>query len=252
MAKSQAKATPRPAAKPNLFARAAEKTAEAPKKKKKGTALQLPKDLNTAGELQGESKVLNEAVSTAIKAKAEADAAKGRLSAALDCVKGHAEEAWCAVYAQQGVQPETPVVLMNHLGETLTLVVQDKCSQNAISDDQVELLGVLLGTEVAASLVEEVSKFGFNPATMAEAAGGEKVAEGETVQDVIFEIVSAAVSKCQKLSDEQKENLFTHEAKTYLRRNTLPRLAELCGSNVGKIQSFLQAAGSAIVRYMKV
>lgn len=247
-----AKATTRPAAKPNLFARAAEKTADKPKKKTKGTALQLPKDLNTAGELQGESKVLNEAVSIAITAKAEMDAAKGRLGAALDCLKGHAEEAWCATYAENGVQPETPVVIMNHKGETLTLVVQDKCGQNPINDDQLELLGVLLGTEVAASLTEEIAKFGFDPNTMKEAAAGEKVKEGETVQDVIFEIVSAAVSKCSKLSDEQKENLFTHEAKTYIKRNTLPRLAELCGSNVGKIQSFLQAAGSAIVRYMKV
>jgi hypothetical protein len=58
--------------------------------------------------------------------------------------------------------------------------------------------------------------------------------------------------KSAKLTDEQKAELFTHSAKKHLKRNTLPRLAELCGSNVGKIQAFMQAAGSAIVRYLKV
>lgn len=244
--------TKRPAAKPNLFARAAEKTADKPKKKKKGTALQLPKDLNDAGELVGESKILNEAITTAIAAKAEMDAAKGRLGAAVGAVHEYAEEAWCATYAENGVQPETPVVIMNHKGETLTLVVQDKCGQNPINEEQIELLGVLLGTEVAASLTEEVEKYGFDPAVMKEVAGGEKAKDGETVQDVVFEIVSAAIARNPKLTDEQKEGLITQEAKMYLKRNTLPRLAELCGSNVGKIQSFLQAAGSAIVRYLKI
>lgn len=243
--------TKRPAAKPNLFARAAEKSTTQPKKKKKGTVLVLPKDLNDEGELQGESKLLNEAVTIAITAKAEVDAAKGRLGAAMGALSDHTEEAWCAVYAEGSVQPDTPVVIQNHKGESLTFVVQDKSGQNAVDHHQVELLEVLLGKEVATGLIETRETYGFNPATMKQLANGVK-AKGGTVQDVIFEIVSNAVTRSNQLSDEQKAEIFTHSAKTYVKGNTLPRLAELCGSNVGKIKGFLEAVGSAIVRYLKV
>jgi len=241
----------RPAAKPNLFARAASKSVDKPKKSKKGTTIELPKDLNAEGELIGESKLLNEAITAALKAKTEMDAAKGRLAAAKGSLNDYVTDAWCEVYAKNGVQPETPVTITNHKGESLTYVVQDKCGQNAITEEQQELLEILLGEEVAATLVETKEVYGFDPAVMAEQAGGEKASEGDTVQDVVFEIVSAAVMKNPKLTDEQKEGLFTHQSKMHLRKNTLPRLGEICGSNVGRIVSFVQAAGSAIVRYLK-
>ena len=244
--------TARPAARPSLFARAADKSADRPKKRKKGTVLALPKDLDGEGQLQGESKLLHEAVTTAIKAKRDMDAAKGLLGSAVGTLHEHAEEAWCAQYAVGGVQPETPVVIQNHLGESLTFVVQDKCGQNAVTEEQVELLGVLLGVEAAASLIETREVYGFNPDTMGQTAEGDKANGEESVQDVIFKIVSDTIGKSPKLSDGQKAEIFTHVSKTYVKKNTLPRLAELCGSNVGKIAGFLQAAGSAIVRYCKV
>lgn len=246
------KTAAKPAAKPNLFARAADKAEKTPKKTKKGTLLVLPKDINNEGELEGESKLLNEAVTFAITAKAEMDAAKGRLSAAMGTLSPHAKEAWCATYAEHGVQPETPVTIQNHKGETLTFVVQDKCGQNAIDDQQIELLGILLGEEVAAGLTEVKEVYGFDPATMKQISAGPKAKKDESVQAVIFELVSAAIGKCPRLSDEQKEAMFTHNAKTHLKKNTLPRLAELCGSNIAKIQSFIQAAGTAFVMYLKV
>lgn len=242
--------TTTPAAKPNLFARAAEKTAIAPKKKVKGTTLTLPKDLNDKGELQGKSKLLNEAITIAITAKSEMDAAKGRLEASKSILHEYTQEAWCATYSQNGVQPATPVSIQNHKGETLTFVVQDKCGQNAVDTEQIELLSILLGEEAAANLIETKEVFGFNPKTMKQAAAG-KDAKGEKVQDIIFEIVSQIIGESTKLSNEQKEEMFTQTSKTHLKRNTLPRLAELCGANVNKIQSFMQAAGSAIVHYLK-
>jgi hypothetical protein len=180
------------------------------------------------------------------------DAAKGRLGAAMGAIHEYAEEAWCATYAQNGVQPETPVIVQNYKGESLTYVVQDKCGQNAVSEEQIELLSILLGEEVANSLIETKEVFGFNPDIMKQIAGGDKANGKETVADVIFKIVSDAVGKNTKIADEQKADMFTHQSKQYVKKNTLPRLAELCGANVGKIQSFLQAAGSAVVRYLKV
>lgn len=243
--------TTRPAAKPNLFARAAEGSPKDTKRKKKGTALVLPRDLNDEGELQGESKVLNESITQAIEAKAAMDAAKGRLTTAMGNLKPHAEEAWCAKYAELGVQPETPVVVQNHKGEQATFVVQDKCAQNAVDDDQIELLNVLLGEDVAAGLIEKREVYSFDSDTMKQKAGG-RAKKDETVQDVVFELVSKAILGSPKLSEEQKGTLINQESKTHLRRNTLVRLAELCGADVGKIAAFLQAADTAFVRYLKV
>ena len=237
--------------KPNLFARATSNEASKPKKKEKGTVLVIPQDLDSDGKLQGESKFLNEAVDIAIKAKREMDAAKGRLGAAVGLLSTHAEEAWCATYATGSVKPPTPVTIQNHDGSKATYVVQDKCGQNHIDDDQIELLGILLGTEVATELVETRETYSFDPAVMEQAAEGPRARKDETVQDVIFGIVSDAIGKSTKLSDDQKTDLIVSVTKKYMKKNTLPRLAELCGSNVGKIQSFLQAAGSAIVRYIK-
>lgn len=245
-------ATKRPAAKPNLFARAASNAKDVPKKKAKGTVVELPKDLNDAGELIGESKLLNESVTQAIKAKREMDAAKGLLSAAVGLLKPYAEDSWADKYAVDGVQPETPVTIQNHRGETLTYVVQDKCGQNPISAEQAGLLGILVGREVAAELVTTIECFGFDPTVMAQAAGGSKAKKDETVQDVIFKIVSDAVIGHPSLSDEQKAGLIVSTSKRYLRKGTISRIAELCGSNTGKVKAFVQAAGSAFVRYLKV
>ena len=244
--------TKRPAAKPNLFARAASRTEAAPKKKAKGTVVEIPKDLNDDGELIGESKQLNEAISTAISAKQEMDAAKGRLGAATDLLKPYTAESWADIYAKQGAQPETPVTVMNHKGETLTYVVQDKCGQNPISDEQEELIATLVGQEVAAQLVSTVDSYGFNPKVMTQAAGGTKAKKGQTVQDVVFAIVSDAIFGHAALSEEQQGELIAHVSKNYLRKGTIARIAELCGSNTGRIRSFVEAAGSAIVRYIKV
>jgi len=239
------------AARPNLFALAVDKSVSAPKKKKKGTALQLPKDLDASGQLQGESRALNEAVTIAIEAKRAMDAAKGRLGAAMGVLNSYAEEAWCATYARNGMQPETPVTFLNHKGDSLTYVVQDKCGQNAISDEQEELFALLLGQKVAANLIETKDTYGFNPDVMKQNAGGNNADKDESVQDVIIEIVSGVVMKSAKLTDEQKGDLFTHTSKKHVRKGTLSRLAELCGADVGKIKSFLEAAGSSIVKYCK-
>lgn len=240
---------PKPA-KPNLFARSKAAQEDKPKKKK-GTSIQLPKDLDDEGALTGESKIMNEAVTVAIKAKREQDAAKGRLGAALGCVHDHVVEAWCGHYAQNGTQPTTPVTVLNHLGESLGFVIQDKSQQNAISDDQIEGIGLCLGEEVAASLVDTRDVYSFANDVMKQAAGGSKAKDGESVQDVVFAIVSEALMESPKLSDEQKAGLIESESKTFLRKNTLARLGELCGANVGKIQAVVESAGSAFVRYLK-
>jgi hypothetical protein len=243
--KNQEKATPK--ATPNLFARAKSGAATAPKKKAKGTTIVLPKDLDKEGNLTGESRLLHEAVADAIRAKADEAAANGRYTAAVSLLKEYGTTSWCELYAKQCIQPETPVTIQNHKGQQVTYVVQDKCGQNAICQEQIELLQALLGEEGANELINECEAYGFNPDVMKQ----NTLVEGMTVQDIVFEVVSNAIIGHEALTDDQKAELITSKVKTYLKKGTVAKLAQYCGAKSSAIAAFLECAGSAIVRYVK-
>jgi hypothetical protein len=242
-----AKTVAKPAAKPNLFARAKEKV-EATPKKPKGTTISLPKDLDDKGELTGEAKLLNTAIHDANVATADKKAAETRAKIAKGVLKDYVLNEWATIAAQQGVIPPTPVTVVNHAGETLTYVIQDKTQQNALSPEQVDMFGTLLGQEVAANIIHERTIYSLNPEVLDQEAAGPQ-AKGESVAEVVCEVLSDALTKCTKLSDDQKNGIIAATSKTVLRRNTFPRIVEICGSNVGKIAAFMEAAGTAVVRY---
>jgi hypothetical protein len=249
MAKKTTKsAKPKPTtAAPNLFANAAKAAASAPKKTS-GTVIALPKELDTEGKLIGDSKLLNEAVSNAIEAAAEEKTAKTKGTLAKTKLMGFAQQEVVKLYAKLGVPPTTPVSVVNHNGESVTYVMADKSQQNPISPEQIAMLRELLGDEGAAQVVDERTTFFFDNATM-----GEKAANDEkTVFDIVCEHVNATIATDPRLSDEQKANLLKSTVKSFLKPNTLNRIAELCGSNAAKIGQFYEAAGTACVRSIKV
>ena len=244
-----AKKTAVPAARPNLFA-AARVAAPAVEKKPKGTAISMPKDLDDKGNLTGESKLLNEAIHDALEAAAEEKAAKNKSNAARGILTPYVQNEWAAIAAQQGPRPPTPITVTNHRGESLSYVIQDRTQQNSLCPSQVEMLENLLGKEVVEGLTHERTIYALDPNTLAQQAAGPK-SNGETVQEVVFEIISTAIIDNPKLSDEQKASVIAATSKTLLKPNTFPRMVELCGPNIGKIAGFLDSAGSAIVRYLK-
>lgn len=247
MAKTKAETTPK--AKPNLFTKAKGSAVEKPSKSK-GTVINLPKDLDDNGNLTGESRLLHEAVHDIIEQDAKEKAARNAGGAAKAVLMPHVVNAWASIAAQQSILPPTPVTVVNWKGESVSYVSQDKSGQNPIKEDQVELFKVLLGADKTVELVQERTVYALNPDTLAETAAGPKASD-ETVADVVFEIISGAIMESPKLSDDQKASLISATTKTMLKQNTYPRLVEICGSDVGKIESFLEAAGSAVVRYLK-
>jgi hypothetical protein len=239
-------ATPAPAV--NLFAKAAKKAATEPKKEK-GTIIQLPKDLDEAGKLVGDSALLNQAVSDAITASAEEKAAKTKGTLAKGRLMTYAQGEVVKMNAKLGVLPPTPVSVVNHNGEAITYVMADKSQQNAVSVEQVALLKDLLGVDGAAKIVEKRTTVSFNFETMEQQAANVK---GKTVFDVVAEVVSGALMADPRLSAEQKESLLLSTEKTFIRVGVVDRAAELCGADAPRIATFFDAIGSACVRYMKV
>jgi hypothetical protein len=232
----------------NLFAKAAKKAATEPKKEK-GTIIQLPKDLDEAGKLVGDSALLNQAVTDAIVASAEEKAAKTKGTLAKTRLMTYAQGEVVKMNAKLGVLPPTPVSVVNHNGEAITYVMADKSQQNAISVEQVAVLENLLGVDGAAKIVEKRTTVSFNFETMAQEAAN---AKGKTVFDIVAEVVSGALMADPRLSEDQKESLLLSAEKTFIRIGVVDRAAELCGSDAPRIATFFDAIGSACVRYVKV
>jgi hypothetical protein len=237
-----------PKAAPNLFAKAAVAAKAAPKKEK-GTMVQLPQQLDTDGKLVGESAILNNAVTAAIEAKAEENAAKTKGALAKGKLMTFAQSRVVELYAKLGVAPPTPVSVVNHNGESVTYVMADKSQQNPINEQQVSLFQSLLGDEGAARVVHEKTQFFFDPATMDETAAND---QSKTVFEIVCELVSTALAADARLSDEQKGAIIKSTTKTFLQVNVLDRVAELCGADSARIAQFYDAAGTACVRSIKV
>ena len=244
--------------KPNLFAKAARKTAEEPAKKgKKGTTYTLPKDLDTEGALQGASKEMNEAVSTVILAKQEENKAKNKGKLAKGKLNEWSFQQLYRDWTNLGVQPETSVKVANHNGETLTVMITDKTQQNTLGEDQAELLVGMLGEDLYDQLVEDVQVFGFCPTIMNQPAGVELAdmaqapEDAETVQEIVGEIVSEAIAKSKKLTDDQKDQILTFKSVTRVKPGRIPRLVEFLGQDAVRLEEVLDAIGSGVTRYLK-
>jgi len=234
------------APKPNLFAKAKEAAVVAPKKEK-GTIFQLPKELDVEGRLIGESALLNNAVTEVLEASAEEKAAKNKGNLAKGRLSKYAQSRLVEMTAKLGVLPPTPVNVVNHNGESVTYVVQNKANQNALSPEQVELFKSEFGAELGESLVVRRDVYSLNSEVMNDVG-----TDGKTpVVEVVAEIVSNAVANDKRLTDEQKQNLILVASKTFLKASAPERVAELVGTDAARIDKFFECAGSAVVRYIK-
>ncbi len=122
----------KPAAVPSLFTKAKEQKVASPVKPK-GTVIVLPKDLDAEGNLTGQSEELNKSVTDVIEADREEKAAKSKGNLAKGILNRFIASEYAGLYANRGVVPATPVQVVNHRGESLTYVTQDKSQQNGLA-----------------------------------------------------------------------------------------------------------------------
>lgn len=232
----------------NLFKQAAKKASKETKKKPKGTVIELPIELDPQDKtLTGESAKLHKAVTDLIKGAAEYSAAKNKMNVAKGTLGRFAHPEISRRIAGTGTVPPGPIKFVDHKGQQVTYVIQDKSGQYPLKDDQIEELRELLGDEKADEVMETQEVYAFDNKVM-----DEPLEDGEgTVSDVIFEIVSRAISRNTRLTDDQKERLIRQDEKTKL----IPRFPETaamhCGKDAARIEDAFDILSSQVVRYLK-
>lgn len=230
----------------NLFNKAAGKTAAAPAKSKKKETVWNISPLVTDVPSKEQ---LNSAVSEMHRLNAERKRVETEQEIYKGILKPWAEERYFEHVAKFGVEPESPLKVVNDKHESVTFVVQDRSGQAVVTDEQVAMLGDLLGQDAAAELIVEAGEFKFDVAVMTQTAP-----DGTSVQEVVSEAISEALAKLVdkgRLSADQVENLLSYQTVRRFRPNLLPYALSAGGRNIQKLQSLFGALGSAIVRYVK-
>ena len=219
----------------SLFNKAAAKKADAPKAKAKGVTW-------TAGDPSGDA--VAKAVKELVRLSANAKALEAQMGLHKTVVKKYAEDRYLRDYADAGVSPDTPMVVLTSDGEKVTYVVQDRSGQYAVSEEQSDALIQLLGMDAASALLYEEVRFGFNRDVLAIPG----------VQDAIGQALDAAVTsliEAGTLTAEQGENLLDSSKKVAFRPGTLDRVAMICGRDTQRMRTFLDIMGSSATRYVK-
>lgn len=211
------------------------KTAKKSSKPKKNTTW-------AAGDPDGDkvAKSLHELLQ--IKADMKALEAKKRIHA--NVVGMYAEGNFVNDFCELGVPPDTPMKVVNSEGDEVTYVVQDRSSQYAIKDEQVEALEQLLGPDAVEDLLYTECTIKFNRTVMAI----------DGVTEEVDKALTSAVGRMIKkgvLTEDQADELVEVSEKTAFKPGTLDRAAMLVGRNVTRLKAFLDAMGSSCCRYVK-
>lgn len=244
----------------DLFAVATAKKKAQPKKPA-GTTFQLPQELDAVGNLTAKCAELHEAIATAIKAKKEMSDAENRGNAAKGLIKPIVASQYANKVATSGCLPNTPIVVTNHRGESLTYVITDKTATKGLSDEQLEMLKEMLGPDTVDRITMEFRTYGFCPETMQEISGevpvgltAEEVVAMPRVHNIVAKRVSAALAEAVEAGEitaEQRSTLLTADIKTLLCKGEFENLAQFTGADVSRIEGVLEALDGVVIRYLK-
>jgi len=219
----------------SLFAKAVEK-----KQIQAGEAKATNKgQLWTVGDPTGDE--VGKAVHELILIKAQKKALEGREGIQKTVVANFAKRRFISEIAANGVLPETPMKVQNADGEQVTYVSQDRSGLYGVKPEQKQMLGELLGEDVAENLLYTEVSFKFNRDVMAKPG----------VSEALDKILQAAIAKLVKsgvLAEE--DELVQADVKESFKPGTLSRIGQLCGSDTEKIGSFLEIGGSSFTRFI--
>jgi len=155
----------------------------------------------------------------------------------------HAKAEFFSTYADNGVFPETPMLVQNQDGEKCTFVVQDRSSQYQCKQEQLEQLILLLGEDAARNMVAEEIRFGFQREAMIN----------PKIQSVLERHLNSAIEELTEAGViEGFQDVLEVEQKTAFKPGTLQRLSQICGADSTKMRQVMDAMGSSAVQYIKV
>lgn len=218
-----------------LFAKAAGKKSAAPKTTKKSTTWAV-------GDPEGDK--VGKAVKELVRISGEMKALESKKSLHAQVVAKHAGTSFIRDFADNGVMPETPMKVVNADGDSVTYVVQDRGSQYALKDEQIEALEDVLGVDVVEGLVYNETTIKFNRDVMALPGVSEAI-------EAALEKAVVVMLKKGTLSEEQADELVEADVKRALKPGTLARAATLVGNDQTRLAAFIDAMGSGCTRYVK-
>lgn len=187
---------------------------------------------------------LNAAVTECVKLSAESKAIEGKLNVYKNQLKVVGQRNYVETYTTRGSSPETPMLIQNGSGESVTYIVQDRSSQYGVKEDQLDALRDLLGADAAERLTYEETTFKLSRDVLALPGVLEAI-------DKALTRVKERLVESKVLTDEQGDLLVEAESKTAFRPGTLDRMVEICGRDSVKMASFLDIMGSSATRYVK-
>lgn len=218
-----------------LFAKAAGKKASTPKAKSSGRTWAV-------GDPEGDK--VGKAVKELVRISGEMKALESKKSLHAQVVAKHASTSFIRDFSEAGVMPETPMKVVNADGDSVTYVVQDRGSQYALKDEQIEAMEAVLGEDVVESIVYDETTIKFNRDVMALPGVSEAI-------EAALEKAVAAMLKKGTLSGEQADELIEADVKRALKPGTLARAATLVGNDQTRLAQFIDAMGSGCTRYVK-
>lgn len=235
----------------SIFAKAKGKTAAAPTKgRQKETVWAISPVISDTPTREQ----LNTAVSELIRLQAERKQLETEESIHKGALRSFAEERYVDHLATVGVEPESPLKIINDKMQSVTFVVQDRGHLCKVTDEQIAALADLLGEDAVNDLLHEGGEFKFDTGVMGMTAPPAPDGAPRTVQDVVAEALTdmlADLAESGKLTPEQADSLISFSAERRFKPKVLSYAVSVCGRNRGKLAQFLDVLGPAVTRYVK-
>lgn len=233
--------------KPNLFAKAKGKVADTPTSTPTKETIWRLSPIPDAADKAVLNNAVNQLHDISAKRK-QLETEEGIHKATL---VNFANDKYINHVSAMGVEPKSPLKIINDDNRSVTFVVQDRGHLTKVTDEILDGVAEVIGQKEAESIVVTLGTFQFDPAVMAQNSG----VDGKSVSELLAEELSPFIEKLRekgKLTEEQADNLIAYKEQRCFMPGVVGRTAVLCGKSVVKIRDFLDALGSAVTRYVRV
>lgn len=211
----------------NIFAKASAAAKVEPKGKKDDAVVYTP-----------DSDEIRQAIDDLMDAKSRAKEAEADEKAAQGICNPWCRQKWVTLFSESGTTPDNfKVKGVKTVGH---FIIQSRCGNYNVTDEQFDTLKTIVGNEVAETLVEEQTSYSINTDLLNK----------EGVANAISTALDTLVKK-GILTAAELETLIVAKAKRVLTENTLDRLASLCNKDKNKMGLMLDALGSNVPSYVK-
>jgi len=185
---------------------------------------------------------LNGMLQDLVRLHAQAKQIEGQIEECKAALLVYGDQELVAACVAEGDLPPAPIKIQSVNGQGVSFVVQDRCAQASVSDDQVEELRKLLGEEKAESLLLEDTSFALNQQVLAL----------PMVSTIVESHLERAVEELRGLIGEQADTLIVAKSRRGFVPGTLGRIGEICGRSKSRTASFLRIMASAATRFIKI